>query len=58
MTIEQRVEKLERKNRWTRRGGGLALATVACVVPMGFTGVRLPGDASFFVSPDEQRLLE
>ncbi len=35
MTIEQRVAKLEKQNRWMKRGGGLALAAVACVVLMG-----------------------
>ena len=35
MTIEQRVEKLEKQNRWMKRVGGLALAAVACVVLMG-----------------------
>ena len=35
MTIEQRVAKLERQNRWMKRGGGLMLAVVACVVLMG-----------------------
>ena len=35
MTIEQRVAKLERQNRWMKRGGGLMLAAVACVVLMG-----------------------
>ena len=35
MNIEQRVAKLERQNRWMKRGGGLALAAVACVVLMG-----------------------
>ena len=35
MTIEQRVAKLERQNRWMKRGGGLALAAFACVVLMG-----------------------
>ncbi len=32
MTIEQRVAKLERQNRWMKRVGGLMLAAVACVV--------------------------
>ena len=32
MTIEQRLAKLEKQNRWMKRGGGLALAAVACVV--------------------------
>ncbi len=35
MTIEQRVAKLERQNRWLKRVGGLVLATFACVVLMG-----------------------
>ena len=35
MTIEQRVTKLERQNRWMKRGGGLMLAAVACVVLLG-----------------------
>ena len=35
MTIEQRLTKLERQNRWMKRGGGLALAAVACVVLIG-----------------------
>ena len=35
MNIEQRVEKLERQNRWMKRMGGLALAVVACVVLIG-----------------------
>ena len=35
MTIEQRLAKLERQNRWMRRVGGLAAAAVACVVLMG-----------------------
>ena len=35
MTIEQRVAKLESQNRWMKRGGGLVLAAVACVVLMG-----------------------
>lgn len=35
MTIEQRVAKLERQNRRMRRGGGVALAVVACVVLTG-----------------------
>ncbi len=35
MTIEQRVAKLEKQNRWMKRGGGLVLAAVACVVLMG-----------------------
>ena len=35
MTIDQRVAKLERQNRWMKRGGGLALAAIACVVLMG-----------------------
>ncbi len=35
MTIEQRVAKLERQNKWMKRAGGLALAAVACVVLMG-----------------------
>ncbi len=32
MTIEQRVAKLERQNRWMKRVGGAILAAVACVV--------------------------
>ena len=35
MTIEQRLAKLERQNRWMKRAGGMALAAVACVVLMG-----------------------
>ena len=35
MTIEQRVAKLERQNRWMKRAGGLALVAVACVVLIG-----------------------
>ena len=35
MTIEQRLAKLEQQNRWMKRGGGLMLAAVACVVLMG-----------------------
>ncbi len=35
MTIEQRVAKLERQNRWMKRGSGLALAAIACVVLIG-----------------------
>ena len=35
MTIEQRLAKLERQNRWMKRAGGLMLAAVACVVLMG-----------------------
>ena len=35
MTIEQRVAKLEKQNRWMKRMGGLAVAAVACVVLMG-----------------------
>ena len=35
MTIEQRVAKLEKQNRWMKRAGGLALAAVACVFLMG-----------------------
>ncbi len=55
MTIEQRVAKLERQNRWMKRGGGLALAAVACVVLMGQgkTGLkRLTGRQLFL--KDEQ----
>ena len=44
MTIEQRVAKLERQNRWMKRGGGLALAAVACVVLIGQGKAKeLPG---------------
>ncbi len=35
MTIEQRVAKLERQNRWMKRVGGVMLATVASLVLMG-----------------------
>ena len=35
MTIEQRLAKLERQNKWMKRMGGLVLAAVACVVLMG-----------------------
>ncbi len=35
MTVEQRLAKLERQNRWMRRGSGLVLAAVACVVLVG-----------------------
>ncbi len=35
MTIEQRVAKLEKQNRWMKRVGELALAAVACVVLVG-----------------------
>ncbi len=35
MTIEQRLAKLERQNRWMKRGGGLMLAAIACVVLIG-----------------------
>ena len=30
MTLEQRVEKLERQNRWFKRGAALVVALAAC----------------------------
>jgi hypothetical protein len=35
MTLEQRLEKLERENRWMRRLGAVCLAVVAAVFLMG-----------------------
>ena len=35
MTVEQRVEKLERQNKWMRRMGAVAVALVAVVFLMG-----------------------
>ena len=35
MTIEQRLERLERQNRWMKRGGAVAVALVAAVFLMG-----------------------
>lgn len=35
MTTEQRLEKLERENRWMRRIGAVAVASLAAVVLMG-----------------------
>ena len=35
MSIEQRLEKLERQNKWMRRIGGVAVALVAAVFLMG-----------------------
>jgi hypothetical protein len=35
MTLEQRLERLERENRWMRRLGAVAVAVVAAVLLMG-----------------------
>ena len=35
MTLEQRLERLERQSRWMRRGGALALAVEATVILVG-----------------------
>ena len=54
MTIEQRLAKLERQNRWMRRAFGLALACVAFVVLMGQGKANKPGpvEATAFVLRD------
>ncbi len=54
MTIEQRVAKLERQNRWMKRAGGVMLAAVACVFLMGQGKADKPGpvEATAFVLRD------
>ncbi len=68
MTIEQRVAKLEKQNRWMRRGGGVMLAAVACVVLMGqgkerprfveaqrFTLVNADGETRALLESDDEQ---
>ena len=44
MTIEQRLEKLERQNKWMRRIGAVAVALVAAVFLMGQGKEKEPPD--------------
>jgi hypothetical protein len=50
-TLEQRVERLERENRWLKRAGIVALAVIGAVVLMGQTTGRLV-DAEKFILRD------
>ena len=40
MTVEERLARLERENRWLRRGGGVALAAIATVLLVGQAGSK------------------
>ncbi|MHC4342897.1 MAG: hypothetical protein ACYSX0_22135 [Planctomycetota bacterium] len=44
MTLEQRVEKLERQNRWFKRGAALVVALAACGTLMAQAKEEVPGD--------------
>ncbi len=46
MTLEQRLERLERENRWMRRIGAVAVAVAAAVFLIGQGKAKELGDGS------------